>query len=132
MNIVELIRLEESEHGTFGVLRINKQVFCCTLEPPDRENEVSRSSIPAQQYLCKPVESPTHGGTFEVTKVPGRTHVLFHAGNVVKHTEGCILLGEHFGKLAGDRALLNSGKTFKNFLNEIGRRPCHLTIYERY
>lgn len=132
MKIVELIRLEETEHGTMGVLRIDKEVFCCTLEPPDRENEVSRSSIPAQQYLCKPVESPTHGGTFEVTNVPGRTHILFHAGNVVDHTEGCILLGQYFGKLKGNRAVLNSGNTFKQFLNDVGRQPFKLTVYEVY
>ena len=132
MNIVELIRLEESEQGTFGILRINKQVFCCTLEPPDRVNMQNSSSIPAQQYLCKPMESPTHGGTFEVTHVPGRTHVLFHAGNVVDHTEGCILVGQHFGKLRGHRAVLNSGATFREFLKQVGRVPFHLTIYERF
>ena len=132
MNIVELIRLEESRQGTFGVLRINKQIFCCTLEPPDRGNKRSVSSIPAQQYICKPVESPSHGGTFEVTNVPGRSHILFHSGNIVGQTEGCILLGEHFGKLRGQRALLNSGKTFRDFLREVGREPFHLTIYEQF
>lgn len=132
MHIVELIRLEESEQGTFGVLRINKEVFCATLEPPDRENETGRSSIPAQQYMCQPVESPTHGGTFEVTRVPGRSHVLFHAGNVAEHTEGCIILGQYFGKLREQRAVLNSGTTFKAFLNIMGRKPFHLTIFEKY
>ena len=43
--ILELIRLEENDQfGTFGVLRINKQVFCVTEErgmrplPPLWEN----------------------------------------------------------------------------------------------
>jgi len=132
VKIVELVRLEESEQGTFGVLRIDKEVFCCTLEPPDLENQQSVSSIPAQQYICRPFESPTHGGTFQVSNVPGRTYVLFHAGNLVHHTEGCILLGEHFGKLKGSRAILNSGETFKAFLAEVGREPFHLTIYEQF
>jgi hypothetical protein len=90
------------------------------------------SSIPAQQYICRPYKSPTHGKTFQVRNVPGRDHILFHAGNLAKHTEGCILLGEHFGKLKGDRAILNSGATFKAFLAEVGERPFHLTIYERF
>lgn len=132
MKIVELIRLEESEQGTFGVLRIDKQVVCCTLEPPDLENRQNRSSIPSQQYLCKPVESTKFGGTFEVTHVPGRSHVLFHAGNVVDSTAGCILLGQHFGKLRGQRAVLNSGATFREFLQQVGRTPFHLTIYEHF
>ncbi len=132
MQIIEIIRLEESEQGTFGVLRIDKQVFCCTLEPADRENKRSISSIPAQQYVCKPFDSPTHGGTFEVTNVPDRDYILFHAGNIARHTEGCILLGEHFGKLKGNRAILNSGNTFRSFLSEVGRQPFHLTIYEQF
>jgi len=89
--IVELIRLEEDEEfGTFGVLKINKQTFCVPLEPPDRENMPFRSSIPAQQYTCKRHESQKFGETFIVTKVPARDRVLFHAGNVVDDTEGCI------------------------------------------
>lgn len=132
MNVVEIVRLEESEQGTFGVLKINKKVFCCTLEPRDEENQQNISSIPAQQYLCRLVESPTFGGTFEVTKVPSRSNILFHAGNVTENTEGCVLLGEYFGKLSGDRAILNSGKTFRRFLNELGRQPFHLTIQEYY
>ena len=132
MKIVELIRLEESDQGTFGVLRIDKEVVCCTLEPSDHENMQNRSSIPCQQYICKPVESPKHGGTFEVTHVPGRSHVLFHAGNVVDSTEGCILLGQYFGKLRGQRAVLNSGETFRFFLQQVGCKPFHLTVYERF
>ena len=132
VKIVELVRLEESAQGTFGILRINKQVFCCTLEPADRENKRSVSSIPAQQYMCNPYESPTHGWTFQICNVPDREYILFHAGNTAEHTEGCILLGEHFGKLKRERAVLNSGATFARFLSEVGRAPFHLTIYERY
>ena len=133
MRIAELIRLEESEHGTIGVLKIDKEVFCVTLEPPDKENVRNVSSIPAQQYLCRPRQSEKFGKTFEVTNVPGRTDVLFHAGNVVTHTEGCILLGESVGKLKGQRAVLNSGNTFKSFMEKIGLgETFHLTIREVY
>ena len=127
--ILELVRLEESEQGTFGILKIDKQVFCCTLEPSDRLNEVNRSSIPAQQYTLKPYDSPTHGETWMVTGVPGRSYILFHAGNVVEHTAGCIILGEHFG----NRAVLNSGKTFADFLKVLhGAKEHHLTVQEHY
>ncbi|WDP86146.1 MAG: hypothetical protein HUN05_14270 [Desulfobacter sp.] len=64
--------------------------------------------------------SPKYGDTFEITGVPNRTHVLIHPGNLVKHTRGCVLLGQYFGKLTGNRAVLNSGVTFKNFLNRAG------------
>ena len=132
--VVELIRLEENEkYGTFGILRIQKQVFCVTLEPADLLNAPNRSSIPAQQYFCKRHISQRFGETFQVLNVPGRTNVLFHAGNVIGDTAGCILLAEHFGKLRGDRAVLNSGKTFRSFMERMkDHNSFHLTIYEMY
>lgn len=134
MKIVELIRLEENhDHGTFGVLKINKEVFCCTLEPPDILNAQNVSSIPAQQYICERYNSPNFGNTFKVINVPGRSSVLIHAGNIVQHTKGCIILGQFFGKLIGDRAVLNSGKTFKSFMSIMnGVDEFHLTIREVY
>lgn len=132
--IVELIRLEEDAlFGTFGILKINKEVFCVTLEPPDKENVTNISSIPAQQYHCELYDSPKYGKTFKVMNVPGRKHVLFHGGNVAKHTKGCILLAQYFGKLKGNRAVLNSGNTFKVFMETMqGQNIFHLTIREVY
>ena len=132
--ILELIRLEEDEaFGTFGVLRIQKEVFCVTLEPADRLNAPQVSSIPAQQYLIKRHISPKFGETFQVMDVPGRAAVLLHAGNVVGHTQGCIILGQFFGKLKEDRAVLNSGETFKQFMAALaGHDEAHLTIREEY
>jgi len=130
--IAELIRLEEDHRfGTFGVLRIDKRVFCCTLEPCDKENAQSISSIPAQQYQCIKITSPKFGPTYKVCDVPGREDILFHKGNAVGDTLGCILLGQYFGKLGAGRAVLNSGSTFKDFMAELnGAMGFHLTISE--
>ena len=132
--ILELIRLEENElFGTFGVLKINKQVFCVTLEPSDKLNAPCVSSIPAQQYKCVKIHSPKYGITYEVTKVPNRSNILFHPGNVIAHTQGCILLAQHYGKLNHNRAILNSGVTFQNFLKTLkDHDEVHLTIKEVY
>jgi hypothetical protein len=132
--IAELIRLEESKCGTIGVLRLDKQVFAFTLEPPDYENQINKSSIPAQQYICERFNASRFGETFQVTKVPGRTSILFHAGNVVGHTQGCIILGERVGDLGHHkRALLNSGKTFERFMEKLeDHGEFHLTIIEHY
>lgn len=133
MRIVELIRLEESDTGTIGVLKIDKRVFCMTLEPADRVNKPNISSIPAQQYVCVRDVSPRFGETFQVLDVPDRSDVLFHSLNVVEETEGCIGLGQHVDKLRGQRAILNSGKTFKRFMRAmIGEDRFHLTIKEDY
>lgn len=133
MRILELIRLEETELGTLGVLKLDKSLFCCTLEPADLLNRVNMSSIPAQQYICLPRSSIKYGFTFEVSNVPGRTGILFHAGNTRGDTEGCILLGEKFGKLQGNPAVLNSGETFKGFVRELRHEAqLHLTVKEEY
>lgn len=132
--VVELIRLEEHDNfGTFGKLRINKSLFCDTLEPSDRENKPFVSSIPAQQYICYRYDSPKFGETFRITNVPGRDLICFHAGNVVEHTEGCIILGQYTGKLKGQRATRNSGKTFEAFMGVMKDVSFfHLTIFEKY
>ena len=133
---LELIRLEENEfYGTFGVLRIDKEVFCVTLEPADLENAPFVSSIPCQQYRCVRHNSPKYGKTFRVSKVPGRDDILFHKGNVLGDTAGCIILAEHWGKLTGDRAVLNSGRTFADFMHIMDREEVEtfkLSIIEVY
>jgi len=64
-----------------------------TLENTWLNNEPFISCIPAGSKICKRVDSPRYGNTFEVTDVEGRTHILFHWGNYEKNTLGCILLG---------------------------------------
>lgn len=129
----ELIRLEKSGDGTFGVLRLNGQVFCVTLEPPDKDNVRNQSCIPAGHYQCRRVDSPRFGATYEVLSVPGRTHILLHPGNVADDTKGCVLLGRHFGFLCGGRAVLNSGRTFGEFMERCGGTEVFpLVIEEAY
>lgn len=132
--ILELIRLEEhSKYGTFGILKINKQVFCATLEPPDVANQPFESNIPAQQYFCRLINTPRFGWTYIVEDVPHRDAVLFHAGNWAEDTEGCIMVAQHFGKLKAKRAVLNSGATFKKFMSALkGYEFLSLTIAEHY
>ncbi|QJB56163.1 DUF5675 family protein [Pseudodesulfovibrio sp. zrk46] len=118
VNKVELLRLERSGEGTFGVLRVDERVFCVTLEPPDRGNKVNVSCIPAGEYQCRRVDSPRFGRTFEVKGVPGRSHILLHSGNMVEDTSGCVLLGSRFGLLRGNRAVLESGRAFSGFMEK--------------
>lgn len=122
-----LYRLEESEKGPLGALildrldddgeKLVRLAVACTLELPWRDNASNISCIPVGTYVCKRYHSEKFPDTFEVTGVPGRSSVLFHAGNTSADTHGCILLGRSWGWLYGDkRAVLNSGETFKDFL----------------
>jgi len=131
MDFVRLTRIVTGLDGTFGVLKYNESPYCVTLEPPDRDNERNVSCIPEGQYLCHKVTSPKYGNTWEIRGIHNRSKVLFHAGNVVEHTKGCVLLAEHFGKLYGDLAVLNSGKTFRNFMRISEHvKNLHLTVQE--
>jgi len=135
MVTVDLIRMEESEHGSLGVLKIDKTLFCCTLEPPDLLNKSNISCIPVQQYICKRYSSRKYPNTFEIADVPDRTKVLFHSGNTVLDTAACVLLGRKWGVLNDRRAVLNSGDTFREFmyLMDLERvEKFHLTIHTFY
>lgn len=131
---LRLSRQEDHDtEGVFSVMKAEGSVVCVTLEPPMRGNQKSISCIPTGQYTCRRYSSKKYPDTWQVTNVPGRSKILFHAGNVVKHTKGCIIVAGEFGKLKGDRAVLNSGATFKNFMK--ATRHCdtlHLTITEDY
>jgi len=130
--VLELVRLEEDfKYGTFGVLKINKQLFCMTLEPRDEENAQNISSIPAQQYIAERYNSPTYGEVFRVNNVPGRSAILFHWGNYQRNTEGCILLGDRL--LGGPRGVGNSRIAFQRFMDALsGYKKANLTIREVY
>lgn len=111
--IARLIRVEDSPQGALGVLLLDKEVFACTLEPDSADP--SKGHIKPGVYDCLRFHGTKWPNTFEI-KVPGHTAVLFHAGNVEADTMMCVLLGSSFGKLKGQRAVLNSGMTFKEFL----------------
>lgn len=128
--VLELIRLEEADIGTFGVLKVNKQVRFYTLEPPDFENEAYISSIPCQQYLMKRYTSPRHGLTFKVITVPHRSDILFHTGNWLDQTEGCILLGLTLIN-SPKRGVGNSRVAHEMFMEDLeGHDTAHLTVQE--
>lgn len=116
---VKIVRVEESLDGTFGVLLIDEKAYCVTLELPDANNRNRVSNIPPGVYQCEKTISQKFGQVVHVKDVPGRTGILFHPGNTTDDTLGCILLGQYFGKLRTKRAVLNSGETFKHFLNKV-------------
>ena len=88
--------------ATFGVLLVNGRPLCVTLELPPLFNQSQVSCIPAGTYECILVrDRQTPGGmqidaTLEVIGVPRRSGILFHIGNSISDTHGCILVGMEF------------------------------------
>ena len=115
MKQFKLIRIAYIPDGTFGVLFDEDIPFCLTLEREWNDNKRNVSCIPTGTYICRRVQSPKFGDTFEVCDVPGRSLIRFHWGNIEDDSHGCILTGEMYEKLKGKIAVLASGKGYKEF-----------------
>lgn len=123
MRSMVLARVGSSDRGTFGVLRVGHVPFAVTCERPWKDNARNLSCIPAGTYTCTRVRSPKFGDTFEVTRVPGRSHILFHKGNDIEDTEGCILVGEEFSGTWDRPMIVSSQRGFYEFNQAAGTGP---------
>jgi hypothetical protein len=72
--------------------------------------------IPEGTYHCLRVNSPKFGSTFEVVKVPNRSKILFHAGNLADDSRGCILVAHGFDPVKGRQGVVSSKKELEEFL----------------
>ena len=116
MKTLRLKRLKSNSMGTLGILTIDGVEVCQTLELPWVNNKQNVSCIPDGIYFCKRVNSPHFGNVFEITKVKDRTHVLLHAGNFLKNTNGCVLLGLQSGEANGQYCLYKSKPAFDSLM----------------
>ena len=104
MNIVIKRIVKDKTKVQIGILFIEDTPLILTLEPA--LEGIPHPCIPVGKYKCKRVNNRvTHGGmpiktTFEVQDVPGRSGILFHVGNSMKDTLGCILPGKGIGKFS--------------------------------
>lgn len=129
--ILNRTTLKSDPTGTLGELILDGKIICQTLERPWKDNAPEISCIPTGEYLCKRINSPKFGETFEITDVPNRTHILMHSGNYVTDSIGCVLLG-----MISDRS-----SSYKIFKSKIARdklmeimkdeQSFHLTINQR-
>lgn len=111
MKVLTLKRLGDYEWGTPGVL-IDSNLLLTTLERRWLDNRPNESCIPNGEHLCKRTISPKFGETFEVTRVPNRTDILFHRGNLFGNSLGCILVGAGYGKINNQWGITDSGAGF--------------------
>ena len=116
MKTLRLIRVTEHAGATFGVLCIDEAPEFLTVEDAWRSNETKVSCIPVGRYKIIRHKSPRFGNVYKVLDVPEREHILIHAGNTHRDTEGCILLGMQYGKIGSDSAILASRSAFLQFM----------------
>lgn len=112
-----LKRISSNPIGTFGVLINNTIPFVITRELPWYDNRKNLSCIPTGIYTCKRTNSPKFGETFEILNVPNRTNILFHQGNFIHDTQGCILVAEKFEYINNAPIISESKIGFKEFMD---------------
>ena len=131
MKTLTLKRVAGDAQGTYGVLIDGTRPFAVTLERPWVGNQPNVSCIPAGTYACSRKQSPRFGNTFEITGVPGRSHILFHAGNTAADTEGCVLVAEEFTTMRGGMAVGSSRRGFSELMAKLaGQESFNLVIKE--
>ncbi|PCH52073.1 MAG: hypothetical protein COC22_04680 [Flavobacteriaceae bacterium] len=123
-----LKRISSTDKGTFGILLHEGMPFALTAERPWLNNKPNVSCIPTATYMCTRHTSPKFGEVLKVLNVDSRSDILFHKGNVpLDDSLGCILVGEQFGSLHGDPAVLASKQGFTELMSLIDY-ACELEI----
>jgi len=100
---ITVVRDRLAATSLLGRLLTDGEFFCYTLER--RPDAAEAPSIPAGSYAL--TVEPTHNGRLWTPRpdrrlprlhgVPGRSGILFHAGNTSADTVGCVVLGYDVG-----------------------------------
>ena len=133
MHRVDLLR-DYKKSCTLGEAILPSGKIIKTLERPWLNNQPNVSCIPDGVYLCKWLERSASGKykrCWHVQGVDGRSGILWHSGNLVRHTLGCILPGMRHGWLLNQRAVLSSGAGMNAMREELSEQDFALVIYEQ-
>lgn len=123
MDRIILERLETSDQGTFGKIRIGNETFY-TLELPWRDNSSNVSCIPCGLYECRfTMSNRFKRKMYLVDGVNKRSGIRIHSANYAGdkslgykcHLNGCIALGEKIGTMDGQKAILLSTPAIRKF-----------------
>lgn len=130
MKIAKLTRGYLGNDCTIGILQFKDVTHdpIYTLENPWLNNKRYVSCIPKGDYHVAPFSGNKYKNVYEVIDVEGRSHILFHAGNIEMDTKGCILPGLKTGKLQGHNAVLQSRKAMDLIHSIVKREPWDLEI----
>ncbi|MCA0268453.1 MAG: DUF5675 family protein [Bacteroidetes bacterium] len=126
---LELTRMYSTSF-TKGRLRVLdgqgvERFACWVLELPWLGNQRNISCIPEGSYSTVHYTRPSgRGEAILVENVPGRSGILFHAGNVPSDTRGCLLVGDAWS----GGSVLNSVATLARLLAVLPRGVRHRLV----
>lgn len=114
---------QEPTSPQLGVFLIDGVPRFTTLEPP-KVGDIT--CIPDGDYVCKRVlKRTTTGGlyipeTYLITDTPGKTGCLFHVGNRMENTTGCVLIAKGY---EGKNYIWPSKEGFELWLRAMKNEP---------
>lgn len=125
--VLSLVRTNESPNETTGILLIGGKPFCGTLEPPTVPNATHpKGCIPLGWYKLTLTRSSKFGRVLPLLNyVPGFEGIRIHAGNTIKDTAGCVLVGQ----LAGT-TLFHSRTFEQDLVAKLQKHPDHENYIE--
>ncbi len=120
-------------NGTNGILNINGELICFTIELPWQNNLPQLSCIPEGEYKVVPRFSKKYGSHLLIKDVPGRALILFHpANNAQKELKGCIApVTVNTGPGEGSASRQAFNKLMATVLPAIGNEPILITILKQ-
>lgn len=138
---VKVERKYKKESYSIGILYINGEKFCNTLEDKDRgltdkmtEAEIKKikvygeTAIPTGTYKVEMTYSQKYKKIMpELKNVKGYSGIRIHSGNTAKDSLGCLLLGENkeVGKVVNSRVTCDK---FYSKVNEAIKKGEEVTI----
>lgn len=108
---VVTLHREYKKSATLGILFLPSGKILKTIERPWLNNERRVSCFPEGTYIVKWLPRSGSGKykrVWHVQNVPNRSGILFHGGNLVKHSLGCVIVGLRHGLLGKLLAVLSS------------------------
>ena len=129
-----IINRTYNPNGTNGILNINGEFICFTIELPWHNNLPQISCIPEGEYKVAPRFSKKHGGHLLIKDVPGRAIILFHpANNAQKELKGCIApVTVNTGPGEGSASRQAFNKLMATVVPAIGNEPILITILKHH
>ncbi len=128
MRTLELVRYNTTAQATHGLLNLDGEFFCYTLEDPWHANKIDGETRihPGLYRIELRPEGGMHGrysarvsghkGMLWLRDTPEFKWVYIHIGNRPAHTEGCILVGDQPGT---DNNVLMSTQAYERLYAEV-------------
>jgi len=138
---IDMLRMTSTDDATLGVIVLEDEFQCFTLEDEFREEKVARETrIPEGNYSVRVKISGRlherykrrfpdfHLGMLELLDVPNFTDILIHIGNTDEDTSGCILVGAGC-TTAGELAVYSSTTAYTSLYKRVVEAALNENLY---